>query len=104
MGPHECLPLVLHGLLWDPPNRQLTHRGGVLTLLRFLGIIPLLNNLKCYLKEKWVILWCQTRRSLSSRSKSSLGDHRFSMSSLIIFDPTSSFSTSSKLVRSWDGL
>ena len=26
--PPECLPLVLHGILWDLTNRQATKRGG----------------------------------------------------------------------------
>ena len=43
---HECLPLVLNGLLWDFPNIQVKQRGSFLILLSFLGIIPLLNILR----------------------------------------------------------
>ena len=28
IGPPECLPLSLHGLLWESPNRQGTQGGG----------------------------------------------------------------------------
>ena len=59
-----CLSLVIHGLLWDFQNRQATQGGGVLIFLRFLGIIPLLDNLRRYLKEKLFSMWCQTRSSL----------------------------------------
>ena len=52
IDPPEFLPLVLNGLLWDPPNSQATHGGSFLTLLSFLGIIPLLDNLRRDLKEQ----------------------------------------------------
>ena len=60
----ECLPLVLHGLLWYFPNNQATKGGGVMILLIFLGIITLLDSTTMDLKEQWFILWCQTRSSL----------------------------------------
>ena len=46
MDPPERLPLVFHGLLWDFPNREATHRGNFLTSLIFLGIIPFLEILR----------------------------------------------------------
>ena len=52
----DCFYLVLHGLLWGFTNRQATQGGGVLTLLVFLGIIPLLESLRRYLKEQWFSL------------------------------------------------
>ena len=38
--PLECLPLVLHELLWDFKNIQDKQGGIFLILLRFLGITP----------------------------------------------------------------
>ena len=57
----ERLPLVLRGLVWVFPNRQAKQGGFFLTLLRFLGIFPLLNILRRYLKKQWFRLWFQTR-------------------------------------------
>ena len=51
--PPECLPLVIHGIMWDFPNIQATQVGSFLILLIFLGIIPLLDILMRYLKEQW---------------------------------------------------
>ena len=76
----------------------------VITFMRFLGIISLLDNLINDLKVQWFSLWCQTRSYLSSHPKSSSVDHILAMSSLVSFSPTTSFSTSSKLVVSWYGL
>ena len=42
----EFLPLVLHGLLWDFPNRQVKQGGSFLILLISLGIIHLLDILR----------------------------------------------------------
>ena len=94
----ECLPLVLRGLLWDFPNKQVTKEGSFLILLSFLGITPLLDSLSRDLKEQWFILWCQTRISLSSRPKRSSVDHSLAMSSLVSSDPIAILSTSFKLV------
>ena len=57
IGPLECLPLVLHGLLWDFPNIQATQVGSFLIFLIFLGIIPLLDILMRDLKDQWFSLW-----------------------------------------------
>ena len=57
IDPLECLPLVLHGLLWDFPNIQATQVGSFLILLIFLGIIPLLDILMRDLKDQWFSLW-----------------------------------------------
>ena len=46
IDPPECLPLVLRGLLWEFRNSQETQGGSFLELLIFLGIIPLLDNLR----------------------------------------------------------
>ena len=53
MDPPESFHLVFRGLLWDLPNSQAT-QGGVrgLTLLIFLVIIPLLDNMRINLKGK----------------------------------------------------
>ena len=56
IGPPECLPLSLHGLLWELPNRQGTQGGG-LTLLILLVINPIWDILKRGLKEKCFSLW-----------------------------------------------
>ena len=42
--PPQNFPLVLHGLLWDLLNIQVT-KVFLKTLMRLLGIIPLLENL-----------------------------------------------------------
>ena len=99
----ERLTLVLHGLLWDLPNSQETQGGSFLTFLSLLGIIPLLDNLRRYLKEQWFSLCCQTRIYLYSCPKMPLVDHILAMSYLMISYPTVSFTTSSKLVGIWDG-
>ena len=104
IDPPERLPLVLHGLLWDLTNSQVSQGGIFLTMMSFLGIIPFLDNLMRYLKEQWFILWCQTKSSFLSRPKKSLVDHSLSMSFLFILDPTASLSTSSKLVGIGDGI
>ena len=78
--------------------------GGVLTFLIFMGIIPLLDNLRVYLKVQWFSLWFQTRISLFSCPKISSVDHSFAMSSLVILAPTKSLSTSSKSVGIWHGI
>ena len=52
MDPPDRLPLVLHGLLWDFPNIQATQGGGFWRFMRFLDIIPLLDNLSRDLKVK----------------------------------------------------
>ena len=96
----DYLPLVLHGLLWDFPNKQATKGGSFLVLLSFLGIISLLDSMRRNLKEHWFILWCQTRISLSSHLKRS----SVAMSSLVRSAPTASLYISSKLVGIWDGL
>ena len=57
IDPLDCLPLVLHGILWDFTNKQSKQGGSFLILLRFLGIIPLLDIMRKYLKDKWFILW-----------------------------------------------
>ena len=104
IDPPERLPLVLHGLLWDLTNSQVSQGRIFLTMMSFLGIIPLLDNLMRYLKEQWFILWCQTKSSFLSRPKKSLVDNSLSMSFLFILDPTASLSTSSKLVGIGDGI
>ena len=104
IDPPECLPLVLHGLLWDFPNKQATQWGIFMILLSLLGITPLLDSLRIYLKGKCFRLWCQTRSSLSSHPKRSLVDHILAISSLRISYPIKYFSTSSKLVVIWDGI
>ena len=78
--------------------------GGVLILLRLMGVTTLLDSLRRYLNGKWFILWCQTRISLLSCPKSSSVDHGFSMSSLVISSSTKNISTSSKLLVNWYGL
>ena len=40
IDPPEILSLVLHGLLWDFPNKQVIQGGIFLIFLIFLGIIP----------------------------------------------------------------
>ena len=100
----ECLPFVLHVLLWGFPNIQATQQGDFLALLILLGIILLLDNMRSYLKVQWFIMWCQTRISLLSRTKSSLVDHSLAMSDLVRLSPTTSLYTSSKLVGSCYGL
>ena len=77
----ECLPLVLHRLLWEFPNLQATQGGSFLISLSFHGIIPLLDSLMRYLKEKLFSLWFQTRISLSSRTRISSVEHSLDMSS-----------------------
>ena len=96
IDPPESLPLLLHGLLWVFTNIYETQGGSFLTLLNFLGIIPLFDSLKRYLKDQWFRLWCQTRISISSRTKGSSVDHSLAMYFLVSSAPTVSFSTSSK--------
>ena len=98
VDPHRFFPLALHGLLWDFPNIQSTQRGCFLELLRFLGIINLLDNIVKYLKVQCFSLWFQTRISLLSLTKISLVYHILSVTSLMSFSPTTSLSTSSKLL------
>ena len=50
INPPEHLNLVLHGLFWYFPNRKATQRGSFLTLLIFLSIIPLWDNMRRVLK------------------------------------------------------
>ena len=73
-------------------------------MLSFLVIIPLLDSLRRYFKDRWFSLWCQTSRSPSSHPKMSSVDHSLAIFSLVISDPTTSFSTSSKLVYICYGL
>ena len=80
----ECLPLVLHGLLWDFPNKQATKEGSFMIFMSFLGITPLLDSMRRDLKEQWFILWCQTKSSLSYRLKSSSVEHSLAMYYLLI--------------------
>ena len=103
MDPPECFTLVFNGLLWYLPNRQATQGGSFLTLLIFLGIINLLDNLRRYFMEQWFRPWCQTRIYLLSYPKGSLVYHSLTMLSLMRLAPTASFSTFYKLVGSWDG-
>ena len=76
-------------------NSQIVRRkkrgGGVLTLLIFLGIIPLLDNMRRDLNKQWFILWCQTRISLSSRPIGLSVEQSLSMSSLVISAPSAYF-------------
>ena len=53
MDPPERLPLVLHSILWDFPNMQATQGGKLFTLMRFLGIITVLEILMRDFNEKW---------------------------------------------------
>ena len=69
-----------------------------------LGIILLLDNLKRDLNEQWFSQSFKTRISLLYHPKSSSVEHILDMSSLVIFSPTASFSTFSKLVGIWDGI
>ena len=57
IDPIECMPLVIHGLLWYFPDVQLTQGGSFLIFLSFMGIILLLDSLMRDLKDKWFILW-----------------------------------------------
>ena len=91
IDPPECLPLVLHGPLWDFPNKKATQGGSILIFLSFLGIISLLESLGKYFKDQWFILWCQTRISLSSHPKGSLVYHSLAVSSLVILAPIEYF-------------
>ena len=100
----DCFSLVIHGLLWDFPSIQATHEGSLLVLMRFLGIIYLLNSLRRYLKLQWFSLWCQTRSSLFSSPMRYSIYHSLDMSSLVSSAPITSLSTSSRLVRILDGL
>ena len=100
----ENFLLFLHDIFWYFPNRQATQGQSFLTLLRFLGIIPLLDNLRRDLKEQWFSLWFQTRISLLFHPKRSVVDHRLAIYSLISLSSTASFPNSSKLVVIWDGL
>ena len=104
VDPPKCLPLVLHGLLWEFTNKQATQGWSFLILLSFLGIITLLDSPRRDLKEQCFSLWCQTRGSLLSRPKTSLFDHSLAMSSPVSSYPTSSLSKSSKLLGIWDGI
>ena len=56
IDPLECLPLVLHGLLWDFKNMQVSQGGSFMILLSFLGIIHLLDILRKNFKEQWFSL------------------------------------------------
>ena len=101
---HECLTLVLHGLLWEFPNIEGKQGFFFLVLLSFLGITRLLDTLLRYLKEQCISLWCQNRIYLSScRRRSSVG-HILAISSLMRLATIVSFSTSSRLVRIWYGI
>ena len=53
INPPECLTLVLHSMLLGFTNRQATPGGGFLTLLIFLGIITLLDNMRRDLVVQW---------------------------------------------------
>ena len=99
-----CLSLVIHGLLWEFQNRQVTKEGRVITFLIFLGIITLLDNMRRDLKEQWFSLWYQTRSSLLSCPQRSSVDHSLKISYTMSFSPTKSFSTPSKFVVSWNGI
>ena len=93
IDPLEHLPLVLHGLLWYFPNKQVTGGGsGGLILLSFIGNTPFLDSLRRDLKGQWFSLCCQTRSSLSSRTRSSYVEHSFAISSLVISAPIAYFS------------
>ena len=100
----ECLPLVLNGLLWYFQNMQVTQGGRFLIILRFMGIILLLDSLMSYLKEQWFRMWCQTRISLPSLPIRSLVEHSLDMSVPVRSYHIASFSASSKLVGILDGL
>ena len=102
--PTEIFTLVLHVLLQELPNSQATQGGSFLICLSFLGIIPLLDNLRRNLKEQCFILWCQTMSYLSSCTKMSLVDHILATYSFVRSAPTIYFSTSSKLVGIWYGI
>ena len=84
----DNFPSVIHVLLWYFPNTKVTQVGSFMTFLSFLCIIPLLDILRRYLKEKWFSLWFQTRISLLYRPKIPSVDHIFSMSSLVRLSPT----------------
>ena len=102
--PTNSLFFPLYILLWEFPSNQATQGGISLILPRFLCIIILLYSLMRYLKDQWFSLWCQTRISLSSRTKSSSVEHSLDMSSLVISAPTVYFYTYYNLVGIWDGL
>ena len=53
----EYFYLVFHGLFWGFQNIHAKKEGGFLTLLRFLGITPLKDSLRRYLKNQFFILW-----------------------------------------------
>ena len=88
IDPPECLTLVIHGLLWDFPNIQATQGGSYMVFMSFLVIIPLLGSLRGYLREKWLIMWCQTRRSLSSCPRRSSVDHSLAISYIVSSAPS----------------
>ena len=92
-----ALPWTFAGL----PKLVGNTRGIFLTLLRFLGNIYLLENLRRYLKVQWFSLWWKIKRSLSSHPKRSPVDYSLAMFYIVIPPHTIPFSTSSKLVDSW---
>ena len=83
---------------------QETQGESFMILLRFLGIIPLLDILRKDLKYQWLSLWCQTRIPLSSFPQRSLVNYILAMYSLISSSPITYFPTSSRLVGIWYGL
>ena len=72
-----------------------------MTLLGFLMIITLLDNLRRDFKVKWFNLWLQTRSSLSYFTKRSSVDHSLAISPLKSSDTTKSLFASYKLVGGW---
>ena len=104
IGLPECFPLVLHGLLWDFPNRKITQGESFMTLLIFLVIITLLDNMRRDLKEQQLSLWRQIRTPLSPCPQRSSVYHILDMSSLVRSATTEFLSTSSKLVGICNGL
>ena len=57
VDPFGCLPLVLHGLLWDFTNIQATQGGSFMIFLVLLVIIPLFGSIMRDSKEQWFIMW-----------------------------------------------
>ena len=104
VDPPEIFPLLLHGILWDFPNRKAVQGDSFLTLTIFLGILPLLDNLRMDLKVQWFSLWFQTRISFSSFPKRSSVNHSLVMYSPMSLATTTSISNSSKLVGCCYGL
>ena len=61
IDPPACLPLFLHGLLWEFPNKQATQGGCFLILQRFLGITP-----------SWIVwggIWCRNGSACGAKTR-----------------------------------